>query len=608
MPAGPVTRTTASPHARVRAVTVGAVTLHDGFWHARTEANRMHGIPHLLERLEEHGVVENFRPGAERRGFWFTDSDLYKWMEAAAWSLGSHPDAALEGRLDALVATVCAAAEDDGYLDTNFPDPAARFAHLGWSHELYCAGHLIQAAVARHRVSADDRLLHAATRFADLIDVRLGPASDRTDTDLHPGIEAALVELARETGEERYLALAAALVDRVDLGTPVELRGHAVRAAYFATGIADLVLETDDPSRRESLDALWRSMVERKSYVTGGIGGRWIGESVGRDYELPGEGAYAETCGGVAVVHWAWRMLQLTGDAAYADRLELALHNALLAGVSLAGDEWFYANPLAASAAAEHDPWGNDLLPIEMAGPLPLARRPWREVTCCPPNTNRMLASLPGYLFGESDDGLWVHLYAPSAVTAAGMNLRVETGMPWTGDVTITVEGAPDREGTLRLRVPGWCERATCSEPATTTDGYLVIRRRFVAGDAISLALEVAPTVVGGHPRVAETRGAVALVRGPLVYCLESLDNPGVDVLAAALDPTAALTAEPRPDLLGGVTVLHASGSVPATDGAPLYRPVGTPTIDRDVTLTAIPYFAWANRGPSAMSVWLGRA
>ena len=608
MTTGPVTRTAASPHARVRSVAVDAVVLHEGFWHARVEVNRVRGIPHLLERLEEHGVVENFRPGAERRGFWFTDSDLFKWMEAAAWSLAGHPDPALEARLDELVDTVCAAADDDGYLDTNFADRAARFAHLGWSHELYCAGHLIQAAIARHRVRGDGRLLHAATRFADLIDALLGPASDRLDTDLHPGIETALVELARETGEERYLALAAALVERVDLGTPVELRGHAVRSAYFATGIADLVLETGDAARRETIDALWRSMVERKSYVTGGIGGRWIGESVGRDYELPGEGAYAETCGGVAVVHWAWRMLQLTGDGAYADRLELALHNAFLGGVSLSGDEWFYANPLAASGAPEHDPWGNDLLPIEMAGPLPLTRRPWRDVTCCPPNANRLLASLPGYLYGECEDGVWVHLYAPSTVSAAGLRLRVGTGMPWSGDVTITVEAAPDHERTLRLRVPGWCGRHRCSEPAATTDGYLAIRRQFARGDVITLAFEVEPTVLEGHPRVAETRGAVALTRGPFVYCLESLDNPGIDVLAAGIDLAAAITAEVRPDLLDGVAVLRAQGSVPGAGGGPLYRSTAPPIPRRAVSLLAIPYFAWANRGPSAMSVWLGRA
>ena len=597
----------------MRAVPVGAVTLHDGFWQSRAEANRAHGIPHLLERLEEHGVVENFRPGTERRGFWFTDSDLYKWMEAAAWSLATHPDGALEARLDGLIATVCAATDDDGYLDTNFSDRAARFAHLGWSHELYCAGHLIQAAIARHRACGDDRLLRTAARFADLIDARLGPVSDRRDTDLHPGIETALVELARETGEERYLALATALLDRVDLGTPIELRGHAVRAAYFATGIADLVLETGDGARRETLDALWHSMVERKSYVTGAIGGRWIGESVGRDYELPGEGAYAETCGGVAVVHWAWRMLQLTGDAEYGDRLELALHNAFLAGVSLAGDQWFYANPIAASGASEHDPWGNDLQPIEMAGPLPLARRPWRDVTCCPPNANRMFASLPGYLFGETDDGLWVHLYAPSTVTAAGMRVRVDTAMPWSGEVRVAVEAAPDRERTLRLRVPGWCARSTCSEPGTVTDGYLAVRRRFAPGEVITLALEVAPTVVEGHPRVAETRGAVALTRGPFVYCLESLDNPGIDVLSAALDPAVAPVAQWCADLLGGITVLRASGSVPFADGGPLHRPAGGSRSSRAadlrlVDLTAIPSFAWANRGPSAMSVWLRRA
>ena len=594
--------TRASPNAVVHGLDLAAVALGPGFWADRVRASREGGIPRLLERLDEHGVLANFDPGAAHRGFWFTDSDLYKWLEGAAWSVGSHPDPELAARIDAVVGRIAAAAEPDGYLDTGIMQADRRFADLSWSHELYCLGHLVQAALALSRSIGDDRLVRVAARFADLVDATLGPDSGRTDTDLHPGVETALVELARHTGNDRYRRLARELVDRVELGEPVELRGHAVRAAYFASGIADLLLD-GDTARRDTLDALWASMVERKAYVTGGLGGRWIGESVGRDYELPAEGAYAETCAAIAVVHWAWRMLQLTGDSVYTDHLELVLHNAFLAGVSLGGDEWFYANPLTASGAGDHDPWDNDRLAIAMAGPFPLARRPWRDVTCCPPNVVRMLASLPGYLAGESTDALWIHLYTPSIVEAAGMRVRVDTGLPWSGTVTVTVEAVPAGARTLRLRVPEWARGATL-DGAPVDPGYASVTRGFVPDEAVTLELPVVPGWVVAHPRLAETRGAVALRLGPLVYCLESVDNPGVDVLAAAVDPTVEPVVVHRPDLLGGVNVAHVAGSVLAAD-APLYQERTVGRLVRPVNLTAVPYALWANRGPSAMTVWM---
>lgn len=613
-----MTDTRRSPHAVVHAVPVGAVELLEGLWQERVTASRTAGIPRLFDRFEEHGVVGNFR-GDERQGFWFSDADLYKWIEAAAWSLAGDPDADLDGRLREVTATVLGAQRADGYLDTAF-GPEEQFVGLDWSHELYCAGHLVQAALARARVSDHGALLDAARRFADLAVAELGPEG-RTVTDSHPGVEMALVELYRETGEERYLALAVALCSRVDLGADAGLTGHAVRAASFAGGLADVALETGDADTIATLDRLWSRMVEDSSYVTGAIGGRWIGESVGRPFELPNEGAYAETCAAVAVAQWAWRMLARTGDAAYADRLELALYNAFLAGVSLTGDEWFYANPLAAAGDDESDPWEVNTFAFDMAGPFPLARLPWRDVTCCPPNVARLLASLPGYCYGESDDGLWVHLYGASRVQAAGLDVEQRTVFPWEGRVELHVEPAPgadpEAERSLFLRVPAWSSRtvvAVNGAPWSTRPvpgEYLEIRGRWSAGDLVVIDLDMRPAVIACNPRVAENRGSVALRRGPIVYCVESPDNPDIDPLAAGLSirRTDEIVEHHRSGLLDGIVTLQAPARVPDAAWGDLYQPLLDRAVgERDVTIVAIPYFTWANRGPSRMAVWLRQA
>lgn len=622
-----VTHVDASAHAVLRSVPIGAVALHDGFWRDRVEANRTVGIPRLLERLEEHGVVDNFRRrkglDVERRGFWFTDSDLYKWMEAAAWTLASGPDNALATRLDELVELVEGAQTPEGYVNTNF-DATQRFGGLDWSHELYCGGHLLQAAIAHHRATGDSRLLEVAVRFAELLCVELGGAA-RPVTDAHPGVELALVELARETGEDRYRDLAATLVSRVDFAPGGELWGHAVRAAYFACGVADLATDIDAPPLRDQVSALWASMIERKSYVTGGLGGRWVGESVGRAYELPNEGSYSETCAGIASAMWAWRMLTLTGDAAMADHLELALHNAFLAGVSLAGDEWFYANPLAFAGEREHDPWDTDRAAEQIAGPFPLRRRPWRDVTCCPPNAARMFASFPGYLYGTVGDDLWVHLYASSAVRHAGWRVTQRSELPWQGRIELTVHDAPAGVHAVALRIPRWTTAAAIiidgkegsPQPApaipttqrvATPGTYCVVRRAWAPGDRIVLELSVAPEFVVCNPRVAENRGSVAIRRGPFVYCCEGVDNDGIDVLEAAVR-VEELRDEPRAGLLDGLVAVRAAGSVPTDAWGPLYRMFsGAARAEHGVDLCAIPYFAWANRGCSPMTVWLRRA
>jgi DUF1680 family protein len=612
-----VTDTSASPNARLSGVPVDAVSLQPGFWHDRMEANRLAGIPALRARLEREGVVDNFRRLAgtrdvERRGLWFTDSDLYKWMEGAAWSLATVPDPDLEACLDEIVEAVAGAQAPDGYLNTAWT-AGDRYTMLSASHELYCAGHLFQAAVAHHRATGDDRLLDVSRRFADHLVVTFGPGR-LEETDGHPEVEMALVELGRETGEAGYVDLACVLLDRVDRSRVTALWGHAVRAQYYCAGLVDAYAETGATELRETAERAWASMIGSRSYVTGGVGGRWIGESVGRDYELPNQSSYAETCAGIASVFWAWRHLQLDGDARFADAMERALHNAALVGMSVDGDEWSYVNPLATDGGAEEDPWIWDPLLASILRNLPPRRTPWHECTCCPPNVNRLLASLPGYLYSTDPRGLWVHLYAASTVAAVGLEVSQRTDFPWDGSVELTVRPTSPGERSLFLRIPGWCEQAALlvndvPGPTPVPGTYVELRREWQPGDRVVLDLAMTVSVLECNPRARENRAAVALRRGPLVYCLESVDQPDVDVLEAglAVDRTADVSVEHRTELLGGVTVLRAPGRVPVEAYGDLYQPLGADRrrTRRDLTLTAIPYFAWANRGPSAMTVWM---
>lgn len=622
-PRSVVVDTARSPHARLRPVPVGAVRMGDGFWRPRMEANRTTAIPRLLELLEEHGVVDNFRrlhgKPVERRGPLYTDSDLYKWMEAASWVLASEPDAAIGELLERVIDDVLPAQGRDGYLNTWFVDERAgqRFTRLLTDHELYCAGHFFQAAIAHHRATGETRLLEAARRFADYLCERFGPDGIQ-EADGHPEVELALIELYRETGERRYLDLAGFFLRRQGLPELQVIEGHAVRAGYFCCGGADYYAETGDPDTLASLLRQWKSLVETKLYVTGGMGGRYTGESLGAPYELPNERAYAETCAALANLFWNWRMLVVGGEARFADLLERVLYNGFLSGVSLSGSEYFYVNPLACSGEAEGDPW----YPWARRGPV--QRQEWHACTCCPPNVQRMLASLPGYFFSTERDGLRVHLYDNATLhwrleDGTPFTLTQQTRYPWEGRVEIMF--SPERPVTTALffRIPSWCPDASVrvnDEAAVTgrPGSYLELKREWRPGDRVVLELAMPPTLLACNPRVWENRGSVALQRGPLLYCLESVDNPGLDVYDARVTVgadggPADFRAEPRVDLLGGVTRLRFAGAVsePPIAHGPLYVPVSQrrePAL-RDVTLTAIPYYAWANRGPSRMTVWI---
>ncbi|MHB0857377.1 MAG: glycoside hydrolase family 127 protein [Anaerolineae bacterium] len=609
----------------LRPIPVSAVSLNSGFWLPRLEANRDTAIPRLYELFEEKGVVDNFRrlngsKDVPRRGYYFTDSDLFKWVEAVAFVLQSEEAPALSRLLDDVVETILSVQQPDGYLNTYWIAERAeqRFTDLQEGHELYCAGHLFQAGIALFRANGDRRLLDASVRFADYLCTQFHPQGLPGNPG-HPEIELALVELYRVTGARRYLDLANYFLTENEFRTRDMIKGHAVEANYQACGAADLFAESGDAALLDSCLRQWQSMVHDKLYVTGGVGGRYTGESYGKPFELPHERAYAETCAAIANIIWNWRMLTITGEARFADLMERTLYNGFLSGISLKGDEYFYVNPLADSGTGEGDPWN----PAHCREPY--QRKPWYNCTCCPPNVQRMLASLPGYMFSSSDEGLWVHLYDACALEttlADGTPLRLDmnTLYPWEGSVRLRLSPATALTFVLRLRIPAWCRDAALAingQPQALTlapGAYAAIERTWHPGDEVELTLAMPVETLEADARVVDCRGSVALQRGPIVYCLEGVDHPGVQDVRDARTPLSALaqagaiTATHRADLLSGVTLLRAPGWLPITpdDQGPLYRFRGQePGPLRPITLTAIPYYAWCNRGPNAMTVWI---
>ncbi|MCC6484036.1 MAG: glycoside hydrolase family 127 protein [Armatimonadetes bacterium] len=599
-----VLSTRKSPHARIHPVPISSVRMMAGFWKPWMEANRTKGLPALLEQLEQHGVVDNFRrmsgrKAVERKGPYFSDSDLYKWMEGAAWAVASDEDAALESKLDAVIDDVAAAQRPDGYLNTFFVDDieGQRFRNLSTEHELYCAGHLFQAAIAHYRATGKAALLKVAERFADYLVDHFGPGKIE-QVDGHPEVEMALIELYRTTGRRSYLELAGFMISAQHFALRQQIGGHAVREGYIAAGAADYFAETGDEALHRALDVVWHDMSSGKVYITGGLGSRHGGEAVGNAYELPNERAYAETCAAISNAMWNFRMLGITGDGRYADMMERALYNGFLSGVSLDTAHWFYVNPLACWESYQ--------------------RSAWFGCTCCPTNAVRMLASIPGYLYGTSDDGIWVHLYEDSQLEwclsdGVKVLLTQETHYPWEGKVRLTVNPERDTEFSIHLRAPAWCSKlsvAVCGEKLSSeiTNGYITISRKWKRGDNVELTMEMPVELMESDRRVAENRASAALQRGPLVYCLESTDNPGLSLRGVQISRTAKFEPRSGPELLGGVTVLAGVGTeTPFEEGAPLYRPLGSLKSPEatQAQLTAIPYYAWANRGISQMEVWI---
>ena len=617
-------------HAALRPAPVGITA---GFWHTRREVNARVSIPQGPGLLESAGNLHNLRlaAGTEEGDFQgaypFVDTDVYKWLEAAAWQLGQEATGDLTAHVDRIIALVAGAQQPDGYLNTWFQlvKGGERYQDLRWGHELYCAGHLIQAAVAHHRSTGRPELLDVARKFADHIDQVFGPPGSGRPIDGidgHPEVETALVELHRETGERRYLDLAAYFVDRhghgllggeaycqdrVPLREATNVEGHAVRQLYLLAAAADLATETGDAELRAVNERLWRAMTTTKTHLTGGLGAHHDEEDFGDPYELPNERAYCETCAAIASVQWSWRMALLTGEARYSDLIERTLYNGFLAGVSLDGERWLYVNPLQVRDG-HTDPGGDQS-----------ARRTrWFRCACCPPNVMRLFASLEHYLAtGDEDGGLQIHQYVTGTYTGDQVTVRCETDYPWHGTIALTAEETPaDRPWTLSLRIPQWCRdfRVRCGDrtyDAPVTDGWLRLHRTWAPGDQVVLELALEPRLTAADPRVDAVRGCVAIERGPLVYCLEGADHPGGGLDDIVLDPTRPLAVKHRPDLLGGVTTVVAAGRrrrIPDAGWWPYTsaeEDTGPQQGGEPVELTAVPYYAWANREDGAMRVWL---
>jgi DUF1680 family protein len=585
-------------------------------------------IPHAIAQLEASGTIDNFRrlvgeSQAPYRGMVFQDSDLYKVLEGVAWTLGRQDDSTLQTFFDDMVELLRRAQRPDGYLNSNYQRPDRTqepWTDFGRGHELYCLGHLLQAALAASRAMADDRLLDIATKNVDLVVRRFGGAEMTTALPGHPEIETALVELSRHTGDARYRDLAAAFVDRRGRGvfadqmfgvqyyqddTPVRttsiMRGHAVRALYLNVGVTDLYLETGEEALLEAIRAQWRDLVAHRMYLTGGTGSRHRDEAFGDAYELPSDRAYAETCAGIALVQWAWRMFLATGEAAVLDEFERALHNVVVSGISADGRAFFYSNPL--QRRLDHG-----LSQEESAG----RRLPWYSCACCPPNLTRTFASIENYVVAAADDDIRVGVYAAVEAEVAGVRLTIDTDYPRDGRVRIAVAGSSD--AALRLRLPGWSHGRYRLQvngrdaTARVEEGWLMLDGVLRDGVLIDLWLPMEPRVVSAHPAVDAVRGSVAVTRGPVVYCAEQADNVA-PVDRVALEPTAEL----RLATGDGDPLIHAPAVLDTRDPGtlPLYgSPTSSPHPDAEpTTLVLRPYATWGN-GPSlgAMRVWLPRA
>lgn len=621
----------------VKPVPFNLVHIDDGFWTPRLETSRTVTIPYAFGKCEETGRIRNFEKAAGLRrgkheGIYFDDSDVYKVMEGAAYSLQVNPDTMMRLYLEKLIGVMGKAQWDDGYLYTfySIPEkqPGKRWTNIQSMHEQYCVGHMYEAAVAHYQVTGEQSFLKIATDNADLICDVFAP-DKRTDPSGHEEIEIGLCKLYRATGDEKYLDQAKFFLDQrgrkgrrgpdgkgglygeyAQDHKPVTEQtravGHSVRAAYLYTGMADVAALTGNMDYIHAIDSIWADAVGTKLYVTGGIGASGGNEGFSEPYELPNQTAYCETCASIANVYWNHRMFLMHDDARYIDVLERTLYNAALSGISMKGDRFFYPNVL-------ESPNGNE-------------RSPWFACACCPSNVARFIPSVPGYVYAHKGPNVYVNLFVSgdAAIETSDntVTLTQETEYPWEGKVTIHVEPKQKQTFTLCVRIPGWARNeAVPSDLYSFEDsikdeaklevngnrvsppierGYARIERQWEKGDTIELRLPMPVRRIVANEAVRADRGKVALQRGPLVYCLEGHDNEE-QVLSLVIDDDAKLKTKHRADLLGGVTVV--TGKARAAKR----------TLEGDVVLTskrsftAIPYYAWAHRGPSPMTVWPAR-
>jgi len=639
------------PYRKVEPVRLSDVTWKDGFWGQRFAACRDTMIPSMwdiMKGTEYKPFLEHFRIAAglsegRYRGAPWNDGDFYKWMEAVCAVQAVAPDPEWDRRLDEIIAVLDQAQRSDGYIHT----PALIAIRSGdtdtkpfgdrFNFEMYNMGHLMTTACLHHEVTGKGEFLEIACEAADFLDEAFrDPTAERARHAVCPSHYMGIIDLYRTTGQKQYLELIKRLVtmrdlvvdggddnqDRVPFTDQTEAVGHAVRATYLYAGLADLYCETGNVGLRSSLETIWKNLVEKKMYITGGCGALYDGASpdgskdqrsitrvhqaFGRNYQLPNTTAHNETCANIGNVLWNWRMFLATGQAKYVDVMERALYNSVLSGVGLNGTDYFYTNPLRHQHAA----------PTELRWSR--TRVPFVTSFCCPPNLVRTIAEVGGYAYSKSDRTVWVNLYGGSDLETTCANgsrfrLRQETDYPWSGEIRLTVVECPSDAMRLKLRIPGWAKSARLSVDGkrvgtiVTPGAYATLERIWRAGTTIELSLSMPVQLIESHPLVEETRNHLAVKRGPIVYCLESVDLPkGVALADVRIPADGKLRPRFNADLLEGVTVLE--GTLVARRGddwnGHLYREFrrleGTP-----VQAALIPYYAWANRGRSEMSVWL---
>ncbi len=607
------------------------VHFHDNFWSPRIETNRNVSIPSAFNQCEINGRFDNFALAAgliegEHQGdFSFDDTDPYKIIEGASYALAVKYDPDLDRYLDSVINLIALAQEDDGYLTTCVTNKCYRLS--GWwgthrwekmnSHELYNSGHLYEAAIAHYTATGKRTLLDVAIKNADLVCQTFGLDSNQIHFPSgHPIIEMALCKLYKVTGDEKYLDEAKYFVeetgrlsngrapsmysqDHEPILQQAEIVGHAVRAGYLYSGVADYAALANDAEYFNALTRIWENMAGKKLYITGGIGSRPQGEGFGPNYELHNMTDYCETCAAIANVYWNHRMFLATGDSKYADIVERAIYNGVMAGVSLSGDKFFYDNPL--ESMGQHD------------------REEWFGCACCPGNITRFVASIPAYMYSTQEDNIYVNLYVASTsdmeVGETKVTLDQETDYPWDGKIKITVTPEEEREFALRLRVPDWVTKYPVAtklysytdapkkysitingkkERAHEYDGYITLNRKWSAGDVVEIDFPMDVRRIKAIDSVADDRGKLAIERGPILFCLEGVDQHDGHVFNKYIPANAKFTAEYRDDLLNGVVVLKTTAKEIEQDGS-----------IEDVEVTAIPYSTWENRGPNEMIVWV---